>query len=267
MENKNDKRKINLNSGFQRNIAKTIRQTINKEKITSVYKVKNETVKFGHFAKSYVKSYTVCDDLGNMFRDGNISNPIFYEIIGKDKNEIFSYYLNKAKTMLGDLGASVTVYDNYSDKRVFLTIDGSSGFSLNGDDIISVFSDGTNKVKNEGYISVPILLLATQLGGKKLDAFDIYLPHIYCIMGFKAVARIPWIEKYKPGGWNKQLFKPYNNGEPDVLFMIYDPNYFENYKGNEGVMVKLNDSDKSYESAVSIQTCELDSISNYEIRV
>ena len=33
-----------------------------------------------------------------------------------------------------------------------------------------------------------------------------------------------WDDEYIPEGWNKDNFKDYNNGEPDVVFMVYDPN-------------------------------------------
>lgn len=61
-------------------------------------------------------------------------------------------------------------------------------------------------------------------GGRQLDCFDIYLTKIYEAHGFKPVAKMKWNDEYIPEGWNKDNFKDYNNGEPDVVFMAYDPN-------------------------------------------
>ena len=47
---------------------------------------------------------------------------------------------------------------------------------------------------------------------------------IYEAHGFKPVAKMKWNDEYIPEGWNKENFKDYNNGEPDVVFMAYDPN-------------------------------------------
>ncbi|CCY75331.1 hypothetical protein [Brachyspira aalborgi] len=69
-----------------------------------------------------------------------------------------------------------------------------------------------------------MLEMATAEGGRQLDCFDIYLTKIYEAHGFKPVAKMKWNDEYIPEGWNKDNFKDYNNGEPDVVFMVYDPN-------------------------------------------
>ena len=115
-------------------------------------------------------------------------------------------------------GAAVYVYDeaDYAKMRLFLTEDGKSGFALKGDDIVSVFSGQKGSAN-------AMLQLAVDEGGRRLDAFDTILPEIYADNGFKTVARVAWNEDYKPDNWDKQLFKDFNNGEPDVVFMVYDP--------------------------------------------
>ncbi len=69
-----------------------------------------------------------------------------------------------------------------------------------------------------------MLEMAISQGGRQLDCFDIYLTKIYEAHGFKPVAKMKWNDEYIPEGWNKDNFKKYNNGEPDVVFMVYDPN-------------------------------------------
>ena len=41
------------------------------------------------------------------------------------------------------------------------------------------------------------------------------------------MARIPWNDEFAPPGWDKEgVFKKYNNGEPDIIFFVYDSEYF-----------------------------------------
>ena len=77
-----------------------------------------------------------------------------------------------------------------------------------------------------------MLQAAIAQGGKKLDAFNTMLPHIYQTVGFRPVARVKWNDEYAPQPpfaakvWDKEIFKTYNNGEPDVVLFVYDKNYF-----------------------------------------
>lgn len=104
---------------------------------------------------------------------------------------------------------------------LYLSEDGQSGIAVkpNGD-IVSVFA-GDNAPRGSGYT---LMLLAIQNGGRQLDCFDTHLPDYYSSIGFKPVAKMKWNDEYIPEGWNKDNFKDYNNGEPDVVFMAYDPN-------------------------------------------
>ena len=61
---------------------------------------------------------------------------------------------------------------------------------------------------------------------KKFDAFNTMLPDIYETVGFKPVSKIAWDDTQAPDGWSKEKFAKYNNGEPDLVFFVYDPNYF-----------------------------------------
>jgi len=118
-------------------------------------------------------------------------------------------------------GAAVYVYspEEYANMRLFTTPDGGSGFAIKEDgDIVSVFSGGGGNVHS-------MIQLAVQEGGRKLDAFDTVLPEIYGINGFKEVNRSSWNPDYAPENWDAETFKDFNNGEPDVVFMEYDPNY------------------------------------------
>jgi hypothetical protein len=128
----------------------------------------------------------------------------------------------------------VYVYDqaDYAGMRMFLAEDGKAGFALKGDDIVSVFAG-----EPHGGAVNAIMQLATQEGGRRLDAFDTVLPNLYGVHGFRAVARTKWNDEYSPDGWDKDTFKEFNNGEPDVVFMVHDPAYFGMYKKTDGKVI------------------------------
>jgi hypothetical protein len=41
--------------------------------------------------------------------------------------------------------------------------------------------------------------------------------------GFRITGRMKWNDAHKPPGWNYGLYKNFNGGRPDVVFMVYDP--------------------------------------------
>lgn len=137
--------------------------------------------------------------------------------------ELFRDLINEAKAALGPIGAQVTAYDDYAGKRLFLFDDGASGFALDGDDIISVFSIPGQAPQGAAQ---RVLELAVAEGGRRLDAFNTFLPKIYARAGFRAVARLGFNREFAPPGWDYDFFEqsfPQTAGEPDVMFMVYDP--------------------------------------------
>ena len=122
------------------------------------------------------------------------------------------------------MGAQVEIKspEDLAQARLFRT-DNGSGFAIKDDgDVVAVFAS-PDEPKGGAYA---MLQAAVEAGGRKLDAFDTYLPKIYEAAGFRPVARLKWNDEYQPPGWDKETFKNYNNGEPDVVFFVYDPNYF-----------------------------------------
>lgn len=116
-------------------------------------------------------------------------------------------------------GASVFVYpeEDYQNMQLFMSKDGKQGIAVKPDgDIVSAFSTGGGNAEE-------LIRTAIAAGGTKLDAFDTVLPDIYKKFGFKEVRRESWNEEFKPEGWDKETFKKFNEGEPDVVFMEYDP--------------------------------------------
>lgn len=162
------------------------------------------------------------DKVKSIFQNAGVSTPSYNKLKLNNQQSIdtFKKAIAKAKQSLGDNGASVELKDDYTDINLYLSEDGESGFGIkpNGD-IVSVFS--SENVKGR---SAHMLEMAISQGGRQLDCFDIYLTKIYETHGFKPVAKMKWDDEYIPEGWNKDNFKDYNNGEPDVVFMVYDPN-------------------------------------------
>jgi hypothetical protein len=158
----------------------------------------------------------------NVMKEAGASVPALYELQAQDA-DIFQDAIQASKDK-NDFGAAVTVYpeNEYAKMRLFIAEDGKAGFALKGDDIVSVFAEAPHVGA-----SAPMLQLAVQEGGRKLDAFDTVLPDLYFNAGFKIVSRTEFNEEFQPDGWNKQTFKQFNNGKPDVVFMVYDPNNTE----------------------------------------
>ncbi len=149
-------------------------------------------------------------------------------------------------------GAQVEIKspEELADARLFRTENGS-GFAIKPDgDIVAVFQSGNET----GRIGYSMMQAAIAAGGKKLDAFDTFLSGIYETAGFKPVARLPWNDEFAPDNWDKNTFKGFNNGEPDVVFYVYDPSYF----GGATDVPKFTD----YDDAVAAQNAELSRLNN-----
>lgn len=130
--------------------------------------------------------------------------------VSPDEAGKFIKHLNDAKGKT-PYAAAVETHseDYYKNTKMFLTEDGKAGFALNGDEIVSVFSDGTHKG-----ISPYLMISAIDLGGRKLDNFDDALTKLYSTVGFRQSANLPFNREFAPDDWDYDLL-----GEPDVTSM------------------------------------------------
>ena len=200
-----------------------------------------------------ISTYTVSGNAARTYNEQNVSTPRFIELAPSEQSaQQFTDSITTAKASLGQLGESVFVYspDEYKDMRLFLTEDGTGGFALKETetagviDIVSVFNRNAPSEPGAGdggphkQLNYPMIRLATEEGGNMLDAFDIYLPKLYSANGFRVRSRLKWDDEQAPDGWSKEAFKDFNNGEPDVVFMYYQPDRIDVYKNNsdEGEM-------------------------------
>jgi 8-oxo-dGTP pyrophosphatase MutT (NUDIX family) len=143
--------------------------------------------------------------------------------------------------------AAVAIYTpaEYAGMKTFMTDDGKAGVAVKPDgDIVSVFkaADGPKGVADMA------LHLAVENGGKKLDCFDTVLPSLYAKNGFKVVARLKFNPEFAPEDWDANKFARYNGGQPDVVFMTYDPEHASS-QGGQPV--------NSYDEAVALQDQEI----------
>jgi hypothetical protein len=185
-------------------------------------------------------------------KDRPFDAPKFHELEKSPKSPIAFHRLITESKSKSEFGASVYAYtvEEYADMRLFVSEDALSGFALKGDDIVSVFS------MSDAAVGHALMQMAVSVGGRRLDAFDTVLPYLYAPHGFRAVARLRWNEGRKPEGWDKKTFAKFNNGEPDVVFMVYDPTYFGQYSNKDGKVVKSEDA------AVRVQKKATSNIAN-----
>lgn len=173
---------------------------------------------------NYVAEWKPGKSIARTMRNNDMNPETFYELERNAESAAAFVTAISASKSANPFGASVDVYtnDEYQQMRLFLAKDGRSGVGVKDDgDIVSVFSDNTAR---GGRSAVELAIAA---GGNKLDAYDTVLPALYASHGFEAVARIPWNDQYQRPDWDKATFKKFNNGEPDVVFMVLNKDNFE----------------------------------------
>ena len=186
------------------------------------------------------------ENLQSIYNKSNLALPKISETKASDTAN--QYNLDMTSAMSNhEFAAQVEIKSpqDLADARLFRTENGS-GFAIKSDgDIVAVFQSA-NENQSVGYAMIQA---AVEAGGRKLDAFETFLPGIYETAGFRPVARLGWSDEFAPPNWNKETFKDFNNGEPDVVFYVYDPDYF----GGATDVVKFN----SYDEAVAAQEKEI----------
>ena len=217
----------------------------------------------------HVSKLTMDGKIKNRFIKAGMDPVELWELKDKDRTDpgagmeaakIFKEGIEASKVD-NKFGPSVFVYEQeeYAGMRLLITPDKRAGIAVNGDDIISAFSStqpipgvkGGGKQRQEPR-AMAMLMAGIQMGGRRLDAFDTVLPDLYATAGFRVVARQTWNEEFKPKGWSKKTFRQYNKGEPDVVYMVYDPQHWDEYSGQqEGEYVS------GYDDAVRIQAEEV----------
>tara|TARA_Y100000593_G_scaffold64021_1_gene118261 strand:+ start:1190 stop:4159 length:2970 start_codon:yes stop_codon:yes gene_type:complete len=170
--------------------------------------------------KFQVDEFSLSQKQQQRFKRLGVSTPKIYEVQGGADE--FHRAISNSK-LDNPYAAAVYVYDpqEYAGMKLFLTKDGKAGFAIKEDgDIVSVFNSKSSPHK---FFAPYALSLAVNKGGIKLDAYDSILPKIYSQAGFKISSRNKWVDEFAPEGWDKETFSQFNNGEPDVVYMYYNP--------------------------------------------
>jgi hypothetical protein len=199
----------------------------------------------------YVSEFNPGRKLATIYKNNNLPAIKFLELDGSDAASVqkFAETIQKSKDE-SPFGAAVYVYpsEQYQGMKLFLSDSGKSGFAIKPDgDIVSVFSMEKGSGRS-------IMEAAISAGGKKLDAFDTVLPEFYGTHGFVEASRMIWNDEFTPEGWNKETFKEFNNGEPDVVMMILDPNFEGEYTPRKDIYTT------DYDQAVEMQNSLLKKI-------
>lgn len=181
------------------------------------------------------------------YNKAGLNIPIIKQVDAKTSAN--SYSTDMAEAMKDHpFGKQVTIQkpEDLLDAKLFRTEHGG-GFAIKPDgDIVGVFQS-PNAPPNSSYA---MLQLAIKQGGKKLDAFATMLPKIYQTVGMKPVSRVKWSDEFAPEGWDKATYKEFNNGEPDLILFVYDPNYFGGADLNK---LPIFDGPNGYDQAQVIQ--------------
>jgi hypothetical protein len=171
----------------------------------------------------------------------------------KANHKVFRARLAEAKAVHPH-GAAVNLYSEheYAGMRTFLSPDGLAGYAISGKDMVSVFKHPRAPY---GGVGAAAAEAAAKNGANTADAYDVGLPEMYSKAGFRAVARIPFDPKEKPADFKEEDFKEHNNGRPDVVFMVHDPQSAGvPYDKTHGVKVG------TWDEGVAAQQSELDKI-------
>ena len=190
-------------------------------------------------------------------RDPSSATPAFNEYEPTiEAAQAFSDALKDAKKHLGPAGACVEEKsieeltgrdEGHSWCRIFLSEDKRSGFVIkNADDLVSVFSA---KGSNSGDAVVEAAVAA---GARRLDCFNTILPGFYAKHGFRPVARLKFDRDYAPYDWDYDHFAKFNNGAPDIVFMVYD----NDFNGN-GLSAPVDGIYRSYLAKITQESGKL----------
>jgi hypothetical protein len=98
-----------------------------------------------------------------------------------------------------------------------------------------------------------LLNAAIANGGRRLDAFDTVLPELYSKRGFRVTGRVPFNNEFAPKGWDYDLYGKYNNGRPDIVFMVHDPPGAHPYVPGEGRVFSSYDEADAFNRAEALR--------------
>ena len=155
----------------------------------------------------------------------------------------FQDILKRAQDSQGPIGKQVDVYapEEYEGMTLMASPNADAGFAITPEgEIVSLVKGADSPIK--GFASKALAESAPH-GGVFLNAFDTYLTDLYGKAGYRAVSRIPFDEdvmRESIGDEATDAFmeatKNFNDGQPDLVFMVKDPDTTSYVRG-EGEML------------------------------
>ena len=129
--------------------------------------------------------------------------------------------VGKESQMASKFGTAVDIKnaDGYRGYQLLMSGEGRAQASISPDGELGSVIKGVNGTAHD----VEAVVRAALSTGKVrwLNAFDTVLPSMYDKFGFEAVARLAFVDEYRPDGWDYVKYAKFNSGRPDVVFMAY----------------------------------------------
>jgi hypothetical protein len=170
--------------------------------------------------------------------------PTDFVKLGNDteSRRAFVAKMTEAQESRGAIGKSVTINsaNKYKGYKLFTTPDGEGGFAISPDgelsSLVSKFDSGLGRGFTDN-----VLAAGVSEGGKWLNAFDTVLPQKYSRFGFQPVARLKFNEEIMRADYGDEAvdafmskMSMYNNGQPDLVFMVFNPKFTASVARNVG---------------------------------
>lgn len=172
----------------------------------------------------------------NQLTKAGLAAPVFWELTPSSESAAaFVQFANKAKQGNDRAGEiNILSAESYETLKVFVATGGEMGFALDDDQIVTMFKVPNAEGLDGGYQA--LFALAVQLGGRRMKIFDAFIPKIAAFQGFEATSREAFDPERAPADWDEAAFAQYNDGQPDLVYMVHNPDNFEDYRGEGNVM-------------------------------
>lgn len=174
--------------------------------------------------------------------------------------EYFQSMLTRAQDSQGPIGKQVDVYDadDYEGMTMIASPNADAGFAITPEgEIVSLVKNKDSKMR--GFAS-KALAEAAPNGGVFLNAFDTYLTDLYGKAGFRPVSRIPFDEDVMRDAIGDDAAEAFmesvadfNDGAPDLVFMVKDPDYKMYERGSGELMEGYDDARESLDPFIESQ--------------
>lgn len=113
--------------------------------------------------------------------------------------------------------------------QLFLSASGNAGVAISADGELQAGWAAPGTPPGEGIALMRAVLDGANSGQVWATSFATKLPELYSAIGFRPVSRTPFNREFAPRHpdtdapiWDYQLYERWQNGEPDVVFYVFD---------------------------------------------